>query len=1028
MATLADKEIQKDIERSLRDILKLQSDYILRQNESLDISLKLETSMKRLGKSAYDKLKPMAAELGLLKEVQKLDVDRAKNLSKVQEQLIRNENELKKQNKLQEDLSKTLELQKKNDIDTERRKRLLAIVEKNNTGARKDLIAAENKNLDKLKDNYLGVRDAFGKAVADKSGNLQIGLLEKNKNSPAKYQKDVKSDFLKEQARLLKKISDLNSIEDRRSKVVAKLDKDSNKLLQNVEKIKARIAASQKASLDGELEARLKIDELEKSERGVSSLKAKESTINKIFGDTVKQFAETDLSKSIGFTKFFSGIGMGGRIALEAFYKIAEFGVRFFLKMDEEFFKLRKNFGFLRGENLEIESIGRDIVRHYTDMGVTLEGTITSISEIGKSFGLSSSMSKEIVANVALFSAQLGIAERTSSLFLKNISTISGKPVREASIGMMGFAKSMSNAAGVPLPDVMNDIATSSDSIRATFRGNTLELIKATVEARRMGLSLESSGRSAEGLLDFNQSVNSEMEASVLLGKNINLMEARRLAFVGDLNGMNKEILRVVRDIGEFDKLNMFQKKAIAQATGKSIEELQTMLQREKELEHVRYRGSDAAKKALADYERLTKLKETDAKLEGLAAEAKVKSMANQALLNTLGNQFSQIMVNLSGPIMDLTGDLLTVATKIFPILIGPAKIIGTIFEAIYDIAKRILVSIFEPLYNSLVDIGGMSSDIGEKFHEIYIKIKPVLMILSDIASVLLGVVFWPVIAGIVKTVNQFTGLFKIVSGFIEICNGDFYKGFKHLVEGIYDMTVKIFIDIGAFLIRKVTDIIYDTVALFWKIPDGIKEIKDDMIKFLLDPFKSCWKWLEDRFFGHSPSELGLSIVEGIKSIGGMLFDGLTNPFRTAWDFIGKIFNIQNLGTNIVNKFRIIVRSLSDIISSPFKLAYEFIQDMFNKIPDLIKSVFLKGLNLAMVIPSMAPLLYLLSKVSSDDKKTIQPETTTVSKSEQVPVAENTNKAIVDKLDELIKLMKSGGIAVQLDGHKVSQAIANSTF
>ena len=59
-------------------------------------------------------------------------------------------------------------------------------------------------------------------------------------------------------------------------------------------------------------------------------------------------------------------------------------------------------------------------------------------------------------------------------------------------------------------------------------------------------MSLADVGKMAENLLDFENSINSEMEASVMLGRNVNLQKARELSLAGDLSGLQDEILNQV--------------------------------------------------------------------------------------------------------------------------------------------------------------------------------------------------------------------------------------------------------------------------------------------------------------------------------------------------------------------------------------------------------------------------------------------------------------------------------------------------
>jgi hypothetical protein len=136
----------------------------------------------------------------------------------------------------------------------------------------------------------------------------------------------------------------------------------------------------------------------------------------------------------------------------------------------------------------------------------------------------------------------------------------------------------------------------------------------------------------------------------------------------------------------------------------------------------------------------------------------------------------------------------------------------------------------------------------------------------------------------------------------------------------------------------------------------------------LLDPFIDAWNWLSGKFLGNSPSELGLRIVKGLTSVGPMLLNALKQPFIDGYNWIA--------GSKIGQLFGM-DSSKQSITSS------------------------LKGAGSGSESGSKASPL--------DDIK-------------------SSNELIANKIDELISLMSSGGIAVTLDGTKVSQMLATSAY
>ena len=67
------------------------------------------------------------------------------------------------------------------------------------------------------------------------------------------------------------------------------------------------------------------------------------------------------------------------------------------------------------------------------------------------------------------------------------------------------------------------------------------------------------------------------MEASMLIGKQLNFNKARELALSGDIAGAAADVMKQVGGQAEFEKLNVLQRKALADSIGVSVDELSKM-------------------------------------------------------------------------------------------------------------------------------------------------------------------------------------------------------------------------------------------------------------------------------------------------------------------------------------------------------------------------------------------------------------------------------------------------------------------
>ena len=75
-------------------------------------------------------------------------------------------------------------------------------------------------------------------------------------------------------------------------------------------------------------------------------------------------------------------------------------------------------------------------------------------------------------------------------------------------------------------------------------------------------------------MLDFQSSLNAEIEAGIMLGRDVNLQKARELALSGKVDELAVEITKQVGSQAEFEKMNVLQKQSLARALGMEVGQL----------------------------------------------------------------------------------------------------------------------------------------------------------------------------------------------------------------------------------------------------------------------------------------------------------------------------------------------------------------------------------------------------------------------------------------------------------------------
>jgi hypothetical protein len=155
---------------------------------------------------------------------------------------------------------------------------------------------------------------------------------------------------------------------------------------------------------------------------------------------------------------------------------------------------------------------------------------------------------------------------------------------------------SLQYGVSVNLKSVMKDISNISDGIIVKFKGNKEALVAATVEAKKYGLTLEQADKIGESLLNWETSIQTELKAELLTGRELNVERARAAALTGDQADLMSEIATQVGTLEDFQNLNVLAQRSLAEAFGMSRDELATMLM---DQQRVNLLGEIAKKSAL---------------------------------------------------------------------------------------------------------------------------------------------------------------------------------------------------------------------------------------------------------------------------------------------------------------------------------------------------------------------------------------------------------------------------------------------
>lgn len=209
-----------------------------------------------------------------------------------------------------------------------------------------------------------------------------------------------------------------------------------------------------------------------------------------------------------------------------------------------------------------------------------------------ETMGTMNSLTSDEVDHVGHLAKEMGVTGQEAFGLVEGFSKLPGETM-ETAAHAADYVKSLSKANGVAPGKITKEIAKNTELIALGGYKGAKAFTDAAMKAQKMGVELQTTSKVMNGLLNFENSLNKQMEASVLLGKEINLDKARQLALEGKSVEATEEVLKNIGGQAAFDKMNVLQKQALAEATGMTVEELNKAV--DAQVEYNKYHGEDVA-------------------------------------------------------------------------------------------------------------------------------------------------------------------------------------------------------------------------------------------------------------------------------------------------------------------------------------------------------------------------------------------------------------------------------------------------
>ncbi len=224
--------------------------------------------------------------------------------------------------------------------------------------------------------------------------------------------------------------------------------------------------------------------------------------------------------------------------------------------------------------------------KKFSLLGVSAEDVKTTVTEIQESFGGISAVSSETLKSITALSAEFGVSGKNATVLLKQMEAINGNSL-ETNINLLESAASLAKANGVAPAAIMDDVAESTEFFAKFAKDGGRNVLQASINARKLGVNMATVEKIVDGVMDIENSIAAEMEASVLLGRQINLNKAREAFLTGDIATGQKEIVKQLGSSAEFNEMNYYQRQALAKSLGVEVSELAKMIANQEKLNNM---------------------------------------------------------------------------------------------------------------------------------------------------------------------------------------------------------------------------------------------------------------------------------------------------------------------------------------------------------------------------------------------------------------------------------------------------------
>ena len=246
---------------------------------------------------------------------------------------------------------------------------------------------------------------------------------------------------------------------------------------------------------------------------------------------------------------------------------------------DVQVTNMAKSLGISKDQALGLRQSFAAYSRDTGDAFITTNKLVKAQGELSQELGVAGKYTGKQTEDFTRLTELIGLSASEAGK-LARLSIINNKSIEDTAKSIIkgSAAAQRGNKISIDQRTILKDVANLSEGILIKFQGNPEALGQAVVQARRLGTTLETIDKIGESLLNFESSIENELKAELITGRQINLEKARYASLTGNQLELTRAITDEVGNLNDFQSMNVIAQKSLADAFGLSRDELSKML------------------------------------------------------------------------------------------------------------------------------------------------------------------------------------------------------------------------------------------------------------------------------------------------------------------------------------------------------------------------------------------------------------------------------------------------------------------